>query len=890
MMRNLIKHLLTAALLLPMAGQAQTTEVYYLSGTDKDHTVDWEFFCSEGANSGKWSRIAVPSCWELQGFGYYNYGWDKSPHREQGLYKHTFQAKEVWRGKRVFLTFEGVMTDATVHVNGQLAGPIHQGAFYRFSYEVSELLRYGEQNLLEVTVDKESSNESVNRAERRADYWIFGGIFRPVYLEVEPQVFIDRVAIDARHDGEFRMLVFPSAPEETNSNSKFINSKFKRLEDGGLSVEMEILNLEGKCIGKGFKAKGIGADGAITLSGRIEHPMQWTSETPNLYRAVFRLKKGKRTVHEYRQRFGFRTMEVRQGDGFYVNGTKIRFKGVCRHTFWPESGRTICPALALEDIRLIKELNMNAVRMSHYPPDTYFLDYCDSLGLYVLDELAGWQSIYDTPTAHRLVGEMVRRDVNHPCIVFWDNGNEGGFNPEVRKDYAMWDPQHRHVLEPWSTLDGVNTKHYPGFERSLEFITKGDNIYMPTESIHGLHDGGHGAGLEDYWETFLKFPLYAGQFLWSFADEGVVRHDLNDSIDVYGTAAPDGIVGPHHEKEGSFYTIKQIWSPVHVRQPLPDEAFDGSLSVENRYHFTDLSLCRFRFGLIGYGDRLDAAVQRADSADLATFPLAPGMSGTLHLPLPDDWRSYDALWLSCFDAEGRLICRWQWPVSTAPQTAARLLSSGKAMTDKERQDLEEKMNSLSPRIVGSPMPKDTRLDWRLERDGTVCINYSFRLDGDYDYAGLALDYPEEGVTGATLMANGPYRVWKNRLKGPGFGVFEKPYNNTVTGETWDYPEFKGYYSEFRAVEVHSSQRPDLTIITPTPDLYLQLYKPQRAKHHSKSSDPVGPDADLAVLHLIPAIGTKFYFPAIEGPQGEKNHCKNQTVSGKVYVRFGSKGA
>ncbi len=170
------------------------------------------------------------------------------------------------------------------------------------------------------------------------------------------------------------------------------------------------------------------------------------------------------------------------------------------------------------------------------------------------------------------------------------------------------------------------------------------------------------------------------------------------------------------------------------------------------------------------------------------------------------------------------------------------------------------------------------------------INYSFCLDGDYDYAGLALDYPEEGVTGATLMANGPYRVWKNRLKGPGFGVFEKPYNNTVTGETWDYPEFKGYYSEFRAVEVHSSQRPDLTIITPTPDLYLQLYKPQRAKHHSKSSDPVGPDADLAVLHLIPAIGTKFYFPAIEGPQGEKNHCKNQTVSGKVYVRFGSKGA
>ena len=173
--------------LMCQTGTAQETMIQYLSGTDKDHTVAWQFFCSDGMKSGQWTTIAVPSCWELQGFGGYNYGWDRDPHREQGHYRHTFQAPETWRGRRVFLTFEGVMTDATVSLNGQSAGPTHQGAFYRFQYEVTDLLKLGGENELDVLVDKESANASVNEAERRADYWIFGGIFRPVYLEIKPR-------------------------------------------------------------------------------------------------------------------------------------------------------------------------------------------------------------------------------------------------------------------------------------------------------------------------------------------------------------------------------------------------------------------------------------------------------------------------------------------------------------------------------------------------------------------------------------------------------------------------------------------------------------------------------------------------------------------------------
>ena len=165
---------------------AQKTELQYLSGLDKDHTVQWDFFCTNGSNSGNWSRIAVPSNWELQGFGSYLYGKVNKTANEQGLYKYEFSVSKNWKKKKIYIVFEGSMTDTEVKINGKSAGAIHQGAFYRFKYDISDLLNYEGRNLLEITVSKESSNESINRAERMSDYWVFGGIFRPVYLEAVP--------------------------------------------------------------------------------------------------------------------------------------------------------------------------------------------------------------------------------------------------------------------------------------------------------------------------------------------------------------------------------------------------------------------------------------------------------------------------------------------------------------------------------------------------------------------------------------------------------------------------------------------------------------------------------------------------------------------------------
>src|SRR6185436_13200020 len=162
------------------------------------------FMCDAGRNAGRWATIPVPSNWELHGFGTYNYGREPNKPldrpRVTGHYKRTFTLPAAWTDKRIRLIFEGAMTDTAAFINGQSAGPKHQGGFYRFQYDITPLLKPGE-NLLEVTVDDESADASVNTAERRGDYWNFGGIYRPVYLQALPPSAIDHVAINAQADG-----------------------------------------------------------------------------------------------------------------------------------------------------------------------------------------------------------------------------------------------------------------------------------------------------------------------------------------------------------------------------------------------------------------------------------------------------------------------------------------------------------------------------------------------------------------------------------------------------------------------------------------------------------------------------------------------------------------
>ena len=158
----------------------------------------------------------------------------------------------------------------------------------------------------------------------------------------------------------------------------------------------------------------------------------------------------------------------------------------------------------------MKEMNMNAVRMSHYPPDKHFLEVCDSLGMYVIDELCAWQyPPYDTKVGTILVGEMLKRDLNRPSIIFWANGNEGGFNFDLDPLFPQYDPQKRAVLHPWALSGNINTVHYIKYNSGIGNMFHGRDIFMPTEILHGLYDGGHGAGLDDYWNLMLSKSAFS---------------------------------------------------------------------------------------------------------------------------------------------------------------------------------------------------------------------------------------------------------------------------------------------------------------------------------------------------------------------------------------------
>ena len=390
------------------ADDVRGTQKVYLSGQGSDSAVEWDFFCTAGRGSGQWSRIAVPSCWECQGFGQYTYGHMDLGKRlnERGLYRHSFHVPAEWKGSEVSIVFEAVATDAAVRINGRSAGEKHQGAYCRFSYDISKLLKYGRENLLEVDVDKLSADKSIVAAEEQCDFWVYGGIFRPVWLEVKPKDNIARIALDAGADGHFAADVFLSGKTD------------------GAVVKGQVYSSDRKPFGQPFSA--VCSGGTARLEAEFDTPALWTAETPNLYKVEVVLEKNGSAVHSVENKFGFRTVEVRPQDGIYLNGSKIIFKGVDRHSHWPTTGRTLNDKVNLQDALLIKEMNMNAVRMSHYPPDPRFLELCDSLGLYVLDELTGWQDCVDTRPGAKLVEELVTRDVNHPSILFWDNGNEGG--------------------------------------------------------------------------------------------------------------------------------------------------------------------------------------------------------------------------------------------------------------------------------------------------------------------------------------------------------------------------------------------------------------------------------------------------------------------------------
>lgn len=922
---------------LNMQAQAPHPERIYLSGTGTDYTRTWEFYCSKGQNSGKWKSIEVPSCWELQGFGEYTYGRyytikGAKPSDETGIYRYRFLTPDCGKNDRIKLFFDGVMTDAEVRVNGNPAGQIHQGAFYRFSYDITSLLKTEGENLLEVKVAKQSANKSVNAAERRADWWLYGGIYRPVWLEVVPDVSMEHFILDARADGSLRASVRTAG----NAEGHVLAVSIRGLKDGKPLRTLQ---------GKEQVSCPLATSGRETeFTCKWSDVKVWNTKAPELYVARLELKDRSGNVIQVREeRIGFRTIEFFPQDGIYLNGTRLIVKGINRHSFSVDGGRTTSAAMSRQDALLIKEMNMNAVR-SHYPPDEHFLDMCDSLGLVYIDELSGWHGRYDTETGARLIREMVERDVNHPSVILWSNGNEGGWNTDNDSLFCKYDKfQRRHVIHPWADFDGLDTHHYPAYLTGVARFTNGYKVFMPTEFMHAMYDQGGGAGLRDFWDRWMTNPMFAGGFIWVFCDEAPKRSDRGGVLDSDGSNAPDGVVGPRREKEGSFYAIRSQWSPVQIKPLLITEHFDGSFFVSNEYIYTNLKDCRMTYEVLSCDIPMQGAVSRILARGEVTLPaLSPGETGKARFSLPASFVEGDVLKLEAFDRDGHRICDWSFPIRLANPYFQRHLAqvstglSGNTVSARNNgKEIVLKSEKVSvtfdaatgmilrvlsgnteipltngPVAVGmkmlyQPASSYVRQDseeavfcarykggadsivWRLTSQGllymdAVLLNRASGgggfddafMDTEVYNLGLTFSYPERICKGMKWLGRGPYRVWKNRIPGTNYGIWHKDYNNTVTGESYDnlvYPEFKGYHANMYWATFESDTAP-FTVYSRTDGIFYRVFTPAEPKGSAKRTMPEFPEGDISFLLDIPAICS---FKPIEqqGPNSQPGNIR-----------------
>lgn len=905
---------LLALVVFPMEAMGQQTQTIYLSGRDADQTVTWDFFCSKGMNSGKWRKIAVPSCWEQQGFGEYTYGRyykkkDGKVSDETGSYRHKFKVPSTWKDKVVKLTFDGVMTDTHVWVNGQQVGAVHQGGFTSFTYDVTPYVHVGKSNILEVFVKKQSDDKSVNLAERHADWWLFGGIYRPVYLQAFPKSHISHVAVDANADGSMQLIL------ETHELPQ--GSTLKAILENG------------RCKSRNTKIVPLSVQSQQRLSLDWGSVKTWDIEHPNLYNLRLQIvSQSGQIIHEVQERIGFRTIEFRKRDGFYMNGKKLQIKGINRHCFYPETGRTTSKRLDIEDVKLVKGMNGNAIR-SHYPPDKHFLDICDSLGVLYFDELPGWQNHYQTEIGTKILKEMMADDANHPCIFAWGNGNEGGFNYDLDSLFRQYDIQHRHVVHPWAMFDGVDAHHYPAYQTGVHRLHNGYEVFMPTEFLHSQYDKGGGASLDEYWNHWKENPLFAGGFIWAMIDEGVMRTDRHGVIDCDGTNAPDGVLGPHREKEASWFTIRDVWSPIQIKPLRIRPSWNARFVVCNNFLFSRLDEYQMHYRILS-----DSVL----SEGKVVLPqIEPGESGYAYLDKKEDFALGDILQLVALDSHQDTINVWTYPMKYADEyfsthqsvvedfckkTFTRAQVSGTTLMaasgvravfdentgmlthiyNKEKEipfkdgplpvGMKMKLQKIASRqecknafLVMHYTGAVDSIVWQMCPDGLLGMDAVIlnsrngkKFDGEFFdqnvlNLGFSFSYPEKECEGMRWMGKGPYRVWRNRLRGPQWGVWQKAYNNTVTGESWNYPEFKGYHANLYWAEMLSKTSP-FKVYSETDGLYYRVFTPEEPKalNGEKHTMQSFPDGDISFLLEIPGIQS--YKPIEQlGPQAQPGNIR-----------------
>ena len=575
----------------------------------------WDFkYCKSPAEvPEKWETISVPSHWQMHGYGRPHYSNKNYPfpidppyvpdENPVGLYCRTFTLPASWKDKRIFLNFEGVDSAFYVSVNEKSAG-FSKGSRLPAEFDITDFLHQGE-NRLAVQVFQWSDGSYLEDQ----DMWRLSGIFRDVYLLAEPELSLADVAV--------------STELYNNYTDATIRVSFKFYKHGfvavkGFTLTSRLIDPQGTTVfKKEVPIPGSGKSGVdtiVTLNEEVKNPFKWNAEEPYLYTLLSGLSEPSGKIMEVKAvKVGFRKVEVKDSQ-LFVNGVSVKLKGVNRHEFSPDSGRAVSFSLMEQDIRLMKQNNINTVRTSHYTNDTRWLDLCDRYGIYVIDEadLETHGFGYTAPDIPARVPfwkeafvdravRMVERDKNHTSIIIWSLGNESGYGPNhdaMAKAIRKLDPTrpiHYAGAGTAAVVDIVSVM-YPTVENlAKEGRRKKDS--RPFFMCEYAHAMGNGPGnLKEYWEAIWKYPRLIGGCVWEWVDLGIRQHtrdgkewfayggDFGDKPNDKNFCI-DGLVFPDRQPHSGLIEYKQVISPVSVE---PVDLSVGKISIINRYDFISL--------------------------------------------------------------------------------------------------------------------------------------------------------------------------------------------------------------------------------------------------------------------------------------------------------------
>ena len=580
----------------------------------KDHNKRPANFFALKYDDSQWKDFPVPGLFELNGYGdatYKNigYAWatqfDPNPpyiselNNYTGSYRRTFELPKNWKGKDVYFHVGSATSNLTLWVNGKYVG-YSEDSKVAAEFNISKYLKPGK-NLIAMQVMRWCDGSYFEDQ----DFWRFTGIAREVYLYARPKL----------HAADIRL----NAALENNYQDGVLNYKVS-LKGGKTDVAITLCDKDGKQI-----AQATGAQGVI----KVPKVNAWTAETPYLYKAYITLKNKQGAAEVIPQKVGFRNVEIKNAQ-LLVNGQPVLVKGADRHEMDPDGGYVVSLERMIQDIKIMKQLNINAVRTSHYPCDPRWYDLCDEYGIYITAEAnleshgMGYEEKslakfpeYIVPHIERNEGN-VKPLINHPSVIVWSLGNESGYGVNFEKAYD-WVKACDTTRPAQYERGGYDSKTdiycpmYIGYEESESYCkSNGTKPYIQCEYAHAM--GNSEGGFKEYWDLIRKYPKYQGGYIWDFVDQGLRDKSpiTGKEIFTYGGdygryPASDynfncnGIIAPNRRLNPHAYEIQYVLQNVWIKD---FDAENGSFNVYNENFFKNIDDLNLTATLFANGVKL----------------------------------------------------------------------------------------------------------------------------------------------------------------------------------------------------------------------------------------------------------------------------------------------